>query len=157
MALFKLDSYKRDLGHNLHVVALGSSQPNGSKWIERGTELISEHPQIMLLSQSASYPSAPFGGEVFRCFTNAAILISTQLSTLQLFYALQAIEGLCGRRRVLRNGHRTLDIDMIDSTQNISLSRLTIPHPRAHERHFVMWPAREALEVYQKATLKSKG
>jgi len=82
-------------------------------------------------------------------FVNAVAAISTGLSPLALLETLQAIEAGFGRRRKGEtNGPRTMDLDIIDYKGIIrkpdALSPLELPHPRAHERDFVLAPLAEA-------------
>ena len=85
--------------------------------------------------------SAPVGGPPQPDFLNAVVRIRTILSPRELLGACQGIEMVHGRERHEPNGPRTLDIDMIDfDGAEASAKDLTLPHPRAHERAFVLVP-----------------
>jgi len=77
-------------------------------------------------------------------YLNGVALVETSLGAEETLEALIAIEARFGRRRQLRNGSRTLDLDLIAHGRTICCSpRLTLPHPRAHLRRFVMGPLSE--------------
>ncbi len=70
--------------------------------------------------------------------------IQTQLTALELLAALQALEIGAGRARPFRNAPRTLDLDILLYGDVVSSTpTLTLPHPRMHERRFVLWPLAE--------------
>ena len=77
-------------------------------------------------------------------FLNCAAILETSLPPLELLDALQAIETSLGRARTVRNGPRTIDLDIVDYDGiEMSHPRLVLPHPRARERDFVKIPVRE--------------
>jgi 2-amino-4-hydroxy-6-hydroxymethyldihydropteridine diphosphokinase len=77
-------------------------------------------------------------------FINAVAELDTDLSAPELLTALQTIEQAFGRQRSYRNAPRTLDLDLLLHGQtNIASDRLTVPHPRLHERAFVLVPLLE--------------
>ncbi len=74
-------------------------------------------------------------------FINAACLLRTDLSALELLHLLQHIEADAGRERLVRNGPRTLDLDLVLFGETVSATaELELPHPRCHERPFVLEP-----------------
>lgn len=89
---------------------------------------------------SALYRSAPVdaGGPDY---LNAVAQLATTLAPDDLLRALQGIEEAAGRERPYRNAPRTLDLDiLLYGDQHISTAELTVPHPRMHERAFVLLP-----------------
>jgi len=77
-------------------------------------------------------------------FTNTVCRVETQLSPLALFTYLQAIEIDMGREKFRENGPRIIDLDLLNcGTSTIDLPGLTVPHPRMHERAFVLEPLQE--------------
>jgi 2-amino-4-hydroxy-6-hydroxymethyldihydropteridine diphosphokinase len=71
-------------------------------------------------------------------------LVHTQLSPLELLHALQDLELQSGRERPYKNAPRTLDLDLIfHGDTELATSELTLPHPRWHERAFVLQPLAE--------------
>ncbi|MBL4617993.1 MAG: 2-amino-4-hydroxy-6-hydroxymethyldihydropteridine diphosphokinase [Robiginitomaculum sp.] len=77
-------------------------------------------------------------------FTNAVALFMSHLSPLRLMNRLLKCEADFGRIRRSKNAPRTIDIDLISYGQNLSATRrVQLPHPRAHERAFVLLPLQE--------------
>jgi 2-amino-4-hydroxy-6-hydroxymethyldihydropteridine diphosphokinase len=100
-------------------------------------------PGCRLLARSALYRSAPIDSSGDD-YVNAVLRIATTLTPIELLDALQAIEARHGRERPYRNAPRTLDLDLLlYGTQHIALPRLIVPHPRLHQRAFVLLPLAE--------------
>jgi 2-amino-4-hydroxy-6-hydroxymethyldihydropteridine diphosphokinase len=94
-----------------------------------------------VLAISPVYQTAPVGGPPQPDYLNAVLLIQTGLPPRDLLDAIHAIEAGFGRVRAERFGPRTLDIDIISYAGQVSDDpELTLPHPRAHERAFVLAP-----------------
>lgn len=108
----------------------------------RAKHQLAEHPQVEVISSSPLYQTPPVGGPEGQAdFLNAAIEILTGLSVLDLLQLCSQIEDNAGRVRDLHWGPRTLDIDLLlvdDLVMDVPL--LTLPHPRLHQRHFVLLP-----------------
>lgn len=98
------------------------------------------------LEVSSMYETEPIGGPEQDPFLNAVALVETELEPEQVLDLLQGIESEQGRERTVRWGPRTLDLDIV-AGPSFATERLTIPHPRAAEREFVLrpladvWPA----------------
>jgi 2-amino-4-hydroxy-6-hydroxymethyldihydropteridine diphosphokinase len=94
-----------------------------------------------VVAASSVYETDPVGLTEQPAFLNAVVELDTTLEPLPLLDALLAIEADSGRERGIRFGPRTLDLDLIwyDGLQ-LESDRLTLPHPRAHEREFVLRP-----------------
>lgn len=102
---------------------------------------IDNQTTIHLLKTSHFYQTQAIGPGNQPDYINAAIKIETSLSANQLLLALQSIENQQGRVRKERWGARTLDLDILVFDQLIENSeQLILPHPRAHERAFVLAP-----------------
>jgi len=102
---------------------------------------IDNQTTIHLLKTSHFYQTQAIGPGDQPDYINAAIKIETSLSANQLLLALQSIENHQGRVRKERWGARTLDLDILVFDQLIENSeQLILPHPRAHERAFVLAP-----------------
>ena len=102
---------------------------------------IDNQTTINLLRTSPFYQTQAIGPGDQPDYINAAIKIETSLSAHQLLLALQNIENQQGRARKERWGARTLDLDILVFDQLIENSeQLILPHPRAHERAFVLAP-----------------
>lgn len=129
---------------NTAVIALGSNLQQPVLQIKNALQAIKSHPQIELLRVSSLYISAPVGYTGQPDFVNAVCTVSTGLDGVGLLAVLNRIENDFGRERSFRNAPRTLDLDIIDyNRETSSCPRLTLPHPRAHERSFVMRPLAE--------------
>ena len=97
-------------------------------------------PSITLLRASSSYRSAPIDSSGDD-YINAVACIDTELAAPELLAALHAIELAHGRARPYRNAPRTLDLDiLLYGDQQIDLPTLHVPHPRMHQRAFVLAP-----------------
>jgi len=125
-------------------VALGANLEDPVQQVRHAiTELGSiEHTQV--LAVSSLYRTAPVGYADQPDFINAVAKLRTGLSPHELLDALHAIEDRHGRRRSVRNAPRTLDLDLL--LYGIRIVRegdLTLPHPRMHERAFVLMPLLE--------------
>ena len=93
---------------------------------------------------SSLYETAPVGGPDQGSYLNAVVTLFTELDPPSLLRGLHEIESLAGRTREVRWGPRTLDLDLLVYDEiTIRTRDLTIPHPRAHERAFVLVPLTE--------------
>jgi 2-amino-4-hydroxy-6-hydroxymethyldihydropteridine diphosphokinase len=100
-------------------------------------------PSCTLLRASGSYRSAPIDSSGDD-YINAVACIDTALPAPALLAALHAIEHAHGRERPYRNAPRTLDLDLLlYGDERIDTPTLTVPHPRMHERAFVLAPLLE--------------
>lgn len=126
------------------VIALGSNLHNPEEQIRNALTALSTHPKVWIRKTSSLYRTAPVGYADQPDFINAVCIIETELAAADLLATLNRIEAEAGRERTFRNAPRTLDLDIIDyaGTQSDD-PRLTLPHPRAAERGFVMWPLAE--------------
>jgi len=108
-----------------------------------------------VLAISPVYETAPVGGPAQPDYLNAVLAVGTTLSPRALLAATQGIEADFGRVRAERFGPRTLDIDIISYDGEVSDDPvLTLPHPRAHERAFVLAPWHD---VDPEASLPGRG
>jgi 2-amino-4-hydroxy-6-hydroxymethyldihydropteridine diphosphokinase len=95
-------------------------------------------------AMSAVYETAPVGYADQPAFLNAVVRIESELTPRRLLAALQGIEAAFGRVRTFRNAPRTLDLDLLLYDDLIAdTPQLTVPHPRLHERAFVLVPLAE--------------
>ena len=103
-----------------------------------------ENDEIKIESISSIYETDPIGYTDQACFLNAVIKISTSLRPEKLLQACLYIENELGRKREIRWGPRTLDLDiLLYNQENIETESLFVPHPRMHERAFVIIPLME--------------
>ena len=128
------------------VIALGSNLAEPARQVRAALSAMEAHPQIQIEKTSSLYVTAPVGYDDQPDFVNAVCSVRTSLDGVSLLAVLNRIEADFGRERTFRNAPRTLDLDIIDF-DGISSNdpHLTLPHPRAHERSFVMKPLAEIL------------
>lgn len=122
-------------------IALGANLGDPVATLEAAFAALEGLPESRLLARSALYRTAPIGLADQPEFINAAAQLETSLAPEALLDALLAIEQDFGRVRLLRNGPRTLDLDiLLYDAQIIETPRLSLPHPRLHLRAFVLYP-----------------
>jgi 2-amino-4-hydroxy-6-hydroxymethyldihydropteridine diphosphokinase len=126
------------------AIALGANLASPEAQVLGAFDEIERLPGTRLLARSSLYRTAPVGNAHQPAFINAAALVDTTLAPRALLDALLAIEHAHGRVRDLPNGPRTLDLDIIAyGDAVIDEPGLAVPHPRAHERAFVLAPLAE--------------
>lgn len=137
----KTDTQKPNTLKHRAVLALGSNLGESEDTLERAVaDLVAGG--VQLVRASGLYRTAPVGGPVGQPdFVNAVIEVATDLGAYELLKLCNAVEAAHHRERLVRWGPRTLDIDVIDYDGVISEDPvLTLPHPRAQERAFVLVP-----------------
>lgn len=124
------------------LIALGSNLGERSAHMRHALVRLGNLPSTKMEDVSALYETAPVGGPDNQGpYLNAAALIRTALSPAQLLEAVQGVEAERQRERIIRWGPRTLDLDILTYGEFVSDDPdLTLPHPRMHERRFVMMP-----------------
>lgn len=126
------------------VLALGANIGDPAAQIEAAIEAIAAHPGIALLKRATMTVTPPWGKTDQDDFHNSAVLVETVLSPTELLDACLGIEAELGRVRIEHWGPRVIDIDVIAYERvEMESERLTLPHPYAHERDFVLVPVRE--------------
>jgi len=125
-------------------IALGANLDHPELQVEAGIRDLAGLPQTRLVRRSSLYSSAPVGYRDQPDFINAVAQIETGLGARDLLEALLAIELRHGRVRDFPNAPRTLDLDIVlYGSLTLHEPGLTIPHPRMHERAFVILPLAE--------------
>ncbi|AUZ04420.1 MULTISPECIES: 2-amino-4-hydroxy-6-hydroxymethyldihydropteridine diphosphokinase [Vitreoscilla] len=123
------------------LIALGSNLSEPVAQVQRAIDCLKKHNAIDIIASSRLYRTAPVGYLDQPDFINAAVQIETTLEPMLLLQLLNQVEADFGRERTFQNAPRTLDLDIIDYAGQIwNTERLTLPHPRAHERGFVLMP-----------------
>jgi 2-amino-4-hydroxy-6-hydroxymethyldihydropteridine diphosphokinase len=123
------------------VLALGSNLGDRLANLQAGIDALTAAPGITATAVSAVFETSPVGGPDQPDYLNAVLLASSDLPAAVILSRCQAAEQARGRERRVRWGPRTLDIDIIACGGEISADPLlTLPHPRAHERAFVLVP-----------------
>jgi 2-amino-4-hydroxy-6-hydroxymethyldihydropteridine diphosphokinase len=129
----------------LVVLALGSNLGDRLANLQAGIDALAAVPGITATAVSAVFETNPVGGPTQPDYLNAVLLTSSELAAAEILTRCQAAEQARGRERSVRWGPRTLDIDIIACGEETSDDpRLTLPHPRAHERAFVLVPWHDA-------------
>ncbi len=124
-------------------VGLGANLGDAMVTLRTALIDIAALPGVEIVAQSSWYRSAPVDAQG-PDFLNAVAAMRTTLSPHELLAGLQAIEHRYGRERPYRNAPRTLDLDLLLHGDAVLHSpELTLPHPRAHERAFVLAPLAE--------------
>lgn len=128
----------------LAYIALGSNLSDPPAQLQRAVEALERLPQSRLEKVSSIYRSTAAGLTDQPDFLNAVAGLHTMLDPDALLTQLQAIETQHGRERSVRWGPRPLDLDLLlYGSTTLHSERLTLPHPRMHERDFVLRPLRE--------------
>jgi 2-amino-4-hydroxy-6-hydroxymethyldihydropteridine diphosphokinase len=128
----------------LAYVGLGSNLQDPRRQVERAFEELDALPHTRLVKRSSLYRSAPIGHAEQPEFVNAVAQLETALPAERLLMELQEIEQRHGRERSFANAPRTLDLDiLVYGNLRTAGERLTLPHPRMHERAFVLKPLYE--------------
>ena len=122
---------------------LGANLGHARQSLDAAILAIGTLPETLLVGRSSFYQSAPFQADG-PDYTNAVVHLRTRLNAIDLLRAFQSVEDLAGRERPYRNAPRTLDIDLLlYGDGNIQSPELQVPHPRMHERAFVLLPLSE--------------
>jgi 2-amino-4-hydroxy-6-hydroxymethyldihydropteridine diphosphokinase len=136
------DYFKRFHPEHTVFIGLGSNMGNREELLKKALERIKKLMPIQTVS--SVYETEPVGYEAQDWFLNMVIQGTTRLFPELLLERLQTIETGLGRQRDIANGPRTIDLDILfygDAV--ISNGQLTVPHPRLHERGFVLEPLAE--------------
>lgn len=123
------------------TVSLGSNLGERFQYLQNALDSINEMTGTQVHSVSPVFETDPVGGPEQGQYLNAVAVVKTILSPEQFLAATQKIELEQNRERNERWGPRTLDIDLLAMDNEIrNTSTLELPHPRAHERAFVLLP-----------------
>jgi 2-amino-4-hydroxy-6-hydroxymethyldihydropteridine diphosphokinase len=124
-------------------IGLGANLGDARAALRGAMAAIADLPQTQVRAVSSLYRTAPVDAHG-PDYLNAVVQLTTTLAPLELLQALQTIEHAAGRERPYRNAPRTLDLDvLLYGDQRLDTAELTVPHPRMHERAFVLQPLAE--------------
>lgn len=124
-------------------LAFGANLGNPRDQIERGIVALNDH-HVNVIARSSWFETEPVGMDDQPWFLNLAARASTSLDPYELLAVCQQVEKRVGRIPSVRFGPRHLDIDiLLFGDERIESEELTIPHPRMHERRFVLIPLLE--------------
>lgn len=138
---------------------LGSNLGNREYYISEAVNLINQHAG-KVSRRSSYYETASWGKTDQPHFINQAVYLQTKLTPEQLLITILDIEKHFGRKRVIKWGSRTIDIDILFYADRIIMQPdLVIPHPYLHERAFALFPLAEIASdfkhpVYKKTILE---
>ena len=125
-------------------VALGANLGEPVAHLRAAVADLDALPGTRVVARSSLYRSAPVGLVDQPDFINAVVAVDTALEALPLLRTLLAIEARHGRVRSVPNAPRTLDLALLlDGEAVVGGTELTLPHPRMHERAFVLLPLLE--------------
>ena len=124
------------------VVALGANIGNPKEQMDLAVAMLKEATEVTAVS--TYYSTKPVGGPEQPDYLNAICILESELPALDLLSLLHGIEKSLGRERIEKWGPRTIDLDLIQYGSLLSKAEeLELPHPRAHERRFVLEPWHE--------------
>lgn len=122
-------------------VGLGSNLGDREATIRRAVELLGGHPDVEVVGMSTLRETEPWGPIEQPPFVNGAVALETTLTPRALLDVLLEVERRLGRVRGERWGPRTIDLDLLlYESEIVDRPGLTVPHPRLHERRFVLEP-----------------
>jgi 2-amino-4-hydroxy-6-hydroxymethyldihydropteridine diphosphokinase len=126
-------------------LGLGSNLQQPVAQLREALNRLGEAEGLEILKTSSFYQTPPWGDEEQDDFINAAVLVETNLDPMPLLGVLQSIENVMGRQRNSRRwGPRLIDIDLLlYANHQYRSDELELPHPRMHERAFVLMPLSE--------------
>ena len=119
------------------VIALGANIGDPQEQMDLAVALLRESLDVIAISQYLT--TAPVGGPEQPDYLNAICIAESELPAAELLALLHGIEKALGRERIVHWGPRTIDLDLIQYGAILSYAdELQLPHPRAHERRFVL-------------------
>ena len=121
------------------IIALGANIGNPKEQMDIAVALLKESLEVSAIS--SYFTTAPVGGPEQPDYLNAVCIAESELPAADLLALLHGIEKTLGRERIEHWGPRTIDLDLIQYGSLLSYAdELLLPHPRAHERRFVLEP-----------------
>ena len=136
------------------AIGLGANLGDARASVAQAITALRSLPESRCVAVSRLFRTAPVDADG-PDFVNAVVLLETSLPALALLAQLQAIERQHGRQRPFRNAPRTLDLDLLlYGSTRIDEPGLQVPHPRMHQRAFVLVPL---LDVWPEACVPGRG
>ncbi len=125
-------------------LGIGSNMGDKKDYIDKALQLLQQHEAIKTMKMSSYYETDPVGYEDQDVFLNVVVEVETLLTPYELLDYCNGIEAKLDRKRIIRWGPRTIDIDiLLYENHQLKDGKLIIPHPRMTERAFVMIPLYE--------------
>lgn len=131
-------------------IGLGSNIGDRERYLQEAVRLLQEHPEVRVMGKSGLYETDPVGFVEQDPFLNTVVQVNTTLSAECLLELMQQAEQALGRKREIRWGPRTIDLDLLlfgDLAQD--RPDLILPHPRMLERAFVLVPLIEVMKPHE--------
>jgi 2-amino-4-hydroxy-6-hydroxymethyldihydropteridine diphosphokinase len=136
-------------------VGIGSNLEDPRAQVLRAFDELGHLPDTRVTARSSLYRTAPIGHAAQPDFINAVAALDTQLPAEALLRELQAVEARRHRKRSFPNAPRTLDLDLLlYGDARIDQPGLSVPHPRMHERAFVLQPL---IEIAPQVQIPQRG
>lgn len=127
-------------------IGVGSNLGDRERNIENAIQKLREARSIDIKRTSQIYETEPVGGGPQPRYLNGVIEIETGIAPRELLCVLQRIESELGRVRLVKNGPRTIDLDILTyGEEKIDEPDLKVPHPKMGEREFVQRPLKDLL------------
>ena len=122
-------------------VGVGSNLGDRRSFINRARELLIVSPKVRFLRYAPCYETEPVGGPPQGLYLNTVWEVETDLNAGEFLTLLLSVESELGRKRLQKNEPRCIDLDLLFfGDEVIQNPDLTVPHPRLHERWFVLKP-----------------
>ena len=142
---------------NKAYLSLGTNLGDRLGYLKEAVTLLQKQEAIQVRKMSSIYETDPVGYEDQASFLNMVIEIETDYPPSELLEIILQIEEKLGRIRIFKWGPRTIDLDILLYNQdNIETEQLIVPHPRMHERSFVLIPLLEINDKLIHPTLGKK-
>ena len=148
-----------DLLPTTAYIALGANLGDRAANLRTAMAMLHRTPGVRVTKVSAFLENPAVGGPADSPdFLNAVAEVQTRLSPIELLHRLLEIERALGRERVEKWGPRTIDLDLlIHGNEAMKTSELTLPHPRLHERRFVLSPLAEIAGLNDSRAGRNRG
>ena len=145
---------------NIAFLSIGSNLGNKKRNIEKAKFLLEKNP-IKIIKSSSFYETYSWPNKNHPKFYNIVIKIVTKFKPIDLFFNIKDIEKKLGRKKTPLNKPRTCDIDILDYKGKVynlyaNNNKLIIPHPRLHNRNFVLFPLFEIEKNWNHPLKKTK-
>jgi 2-amino-4-hydroxy-6-hydroxymethyldihydropteridine diphosphokinase len=136
-------------------IGIGSNLGDRKRFIDAAIEKMKRAKGVTVVRASSLYETDPVGAVPQGKFLNGVLEIETDRSAREVLRILGEIEDSLGRTREIANGPRTIDLDLLLYGDEVIDERdLVVPHPRMHEREFVLKPLKEIAPDFVHPTLK---
>nr|WP_302328591.1 2-amino-4-hydroxy-6-hydroxymethyldihydropteridine diphosphokinase [Salirhabdus salicampi] len=126
---------------NEAIIGLGSNINPKQNYLQKAVHLLNHAQGVRVEKMSSVYETEPVGYTEQDAFLNMVVKVKTHLTPDELLTVCQQVEMKLGRKREIKWGPRTIDLDiLLYNQENIVTEHLQIPHPRMWERAFVLIP-----------------